>query len=156
MSNSEVTKMIHLKIGEVIITYKSSIIRTVLGSCVSVTMFVPATKLAMISHSIYSGEGDTGNLHYTINSIQRMDREINRNSISKRDVIVKLFGGGLQLISSESRETKDVQSDNVKCAIDELKRLGYHISTGNVGGYYSREVRFHTENGDVFLKRSKV
>ncbi len=144
--------VVSLQIGKVIVTKENVIIRTILGSCVSVVMFVPSKGLGIICHSIYPGRAETPDMKYTVDAIAQMDRVIRESGIAPQDVVVKLFGGGLQLIRSEHELTGSVQSENVPSAIEELKSQGYTVSAQNVGGYCSREVRFYTETGDVLLK----
>jgi chemotaxis protein CheD len=156
MNSVDSLEMVHLNIGKIVITEEPVIVRTVLGSCVSVVMFVSSNGLAMISHSIYPGSGEEGDLRYTVNSINRMDREIKRYNTTPRNVTVKLFGGGLQLTNSEKKVTQDLQSNNVQNAIDQLKHHGYRVEASSVGGNYSREIRFYTNSGTVLLKRSAI
>ncbi len=154
MNYSMERSLIHLDIGKVIITREKIVIRTILGSCVSVVMFVPSEGLSLISHSIYPGSGKVTNLRYTADAINRMDKEILKNGIKPQSVTVKLFGGGQQFFNNTRKKVETVQSENVLCAINELQQHGYTISARNVGGTGSREIMFYTNSGDVLLKHS--
>lgn len=153
---SEGVPVIHLSIGQVVIAQKSVIVRTILGSCVSVVMWIPSLPLGMISHSIYPGKGAESDCRYTINAIERMCREIDKYGLTPRNVEVKLFGGGLQLIKEEVLLSSSVQSDNVESARQELARHGFTIIAQDIGGYFSREVLFYTSTGVVLHKKNPV
>lgn len=148
--------LIHLKIGQVVVAREKVIVRTILGSCVSVVMWVPSFSLGMISHSMYPGRGEDGDCRYTINAIERMRSELDSYGLTPRKVQVKLFGGGLQLIREEALMSVDVQSDNVDSARQELARQGFTIIAQDVGGYYSREILFYTSTGVVLHKKNSV
>ncbi len=155
-SNRGGVPLIHLKIGQVVIAHDSIIVRTILGSCVSVVMWIPSLPLGMISHSIYPGRGKEGDARYTINSIERMCAEVKKYGLTPRKVEVKLFGGGLQLVREETLLTANIQSDNVDSARQELARRGFTIVAQDVGGYFSREVLFYTSTGVVLHKKNRV
>lgn len=63
----------------------------------------------------------------------------------------KVFGGGnvLQTLSGKNR----VGKENVAFAISYLHNEGISIKCRDVGEDLSRKIYFHTDTGDVFLKR---
>ncbi len=148
MTYSDNLPVVHLHIGHVIITQKSIVIRTILGSCVSVVMWIPSEKVGMMSHSIYPGLGS--DCRYTVNAVKTMNEEVAREGLFSRDVTVKLFGGGVQKSSSGIIE----MSPNVRSAENELSLLGYRVVKADTGGNYHRKILFNTDTGDVFQKKT--
>ena len=142
----------HLGIGEIIVTTKPLLIRTVLGSCVAVTMFDPLSCFSAICHVIYPGAGTPGDHRYAGSCIREMDDRFRLRRILPTTVIVKLFGGatGIGVIS---KDKSGKAHTNVGVAEGLLDFLGYTISARDVGGSTSRELYFDTGSGEVHIRR---
>lgn len=151
----------YLKPGEVYLTREPALITTILGSCISVTMYDTKTKFAVICHAVMpSAAGPRSNLkessnifQYVDTSIEWMIEQFTKNMISHSTIEVKLFGGS-EMFSDTARRRNPmaVGKKNVKTAIEILRRKHLRPKAWNVGGNKGRKLIFNTATGDVFAK----
>jgi len=150
---------VYLKPGEIFFSDNHEVVSTVLGSCVSVTMYVERIKTGMISHcvlptalgAIKRGEDA---MKYVDCAILYMHKKMSGCGAEKRETEVKLFGGSA-MFSVES-ETCGIGTKNVAAAESLLRSLGYCIMKSDTGGSYTRNLSFNLANGIVNIKRTTV
>lgn len=151
---------IYLKPNEVYIAPTPSIIETVLGSCVSVTMFNRRSRIGMISHCLLpkcknegacNGDCSEG-FKYVDCSICRMIEKYASYDIKRGDIEIKMFGGAdmFTIIRSVS-----VGKQNISTALKTIKTEGLSLVASDVGGTRGRKIFFNTYTGEVLLKRLK-
>ncbi len=147
--------VVHLGIGELAVARKPTIIETLLGSCVSVIMWVPGKNFALMSHSIYPGKKECGDCHYVYCCVKKMNELIIKEKLRRAEVTVKMFGGGMQMQGEVNKNYSTsvgaLTSDSTE---KELLTLGYTIDAKDIGGNFSRKLLFNTQTGDVFVKKS--
>ncbi|MBL9166631.1 MAG: chemotaxis protein CheD [Verrucomicrobiales bacterium] len=151
---------LHLKPGELILCREPSMIVTVLGSCVSVTMFHPRSHLAGICHAMLpdgrpgaAGDQEACPYRYVSEVVPRMCDHFRQAGLRPEEIEVKLFGGGNVISMSEvpSRE-RWIGNANVRRARELLKQAGFTIHASNVGGTDGRKILFNTATGEVMHK----
>ncbi|MBF0342816.1 MAG: chemotaxis protein CheD [Nitrospirae bacterium] len=154
--------LVHLNPGQVLMTGKPTVVSTVLGSCVSVTMFNATRPFAAICHGMLpdcNGKGCSGcveKLKYVDCSIIHMVRHFDKLDIDLRSVNVKLFGGAEVLqVGSATKQRTSVGKQNIEAAHKILSKIGITPSVTDIGGSTGRKILFYTHTGDVFLKRLK-
>jgi len=148
---------VYLKPGEMYISSKPTLVSTVLGSCVSVTMFNRRLKIGAICHGMLpSGTGDdiiipgsADALKYVDRSIATMFSQYERFGVERHEIEVKLFGGADVISSSRAAS---VGTQNVQTAIEIIKSNGLHFTSSCVGGVSGRKIIFYTHTGEVLLK----
>lgn len=147
------TRNIFLKPGDVVLAYEPTLISSVLGSCVAVTMFSPSRKIGAICHAMLPDSGGRDNdLRYVDSALLHIYRKIRESGAV--DLIVKLFGGAQVLdFNSHDLGRKTVGEQNVLQAEKILESLGLDIAARDTGGVRGRKLFFCTRNGDVFLHR---
>ncbi len=152
--------IIHLNAGEICITDKPTLVTTVLGSCVSVTMHCGRLKIGAICHGLLPSCGsDCGQdcedqLKYVDCSIEFMLKNMLRYGITKNELSIKLFGGGDVLLPKESAgKNKTVGKQNLQIAKEIFRKEGLTIVNSDVGGYRGRRIYFYTHTGEVLLRR---
>lgn len=152
---------VYLKPGEVHIAQTPTVVTTVLGSCVSVTMFAPAAGIGAICHGLLpacrekrSCDGScTEGFKYVECSIQRMAERFKKLGIPPHEIEVKLFGGA-DMISAKGRgNATNVGRQNIDIALQALEGEGLTLATYDVGGNGGRKIHFYTHTGEVLLKR---
>ena len=133
--------------------YEPTLISSVLGSCVAVTMFSPERRIGAICHAMLPyGGGRSDDLRYVDSAIQHIYQKIRAYGVT--DLVVKMFGGAQVLeVGSYAPEKKTVGAQNVLQAELELEALGLKISAQDTGGIHGRKLYFCTREGDVFLHR---
>jgi chemotaxis protein CheD len=153
---------VYLKPGEVIISDKASSISTVLGSCVSVTMFSRQFNIGAICHNLLPACKDrhscsgpcSESFRYVECTIERMAQEFSARGVDRRSIEVKLFGGSDMFNACGVRNSAlSVGKQNVEMALRILNELGMKPVASDTGGKRGRKIIFHTHTGEVYLKR---
>lgn len=150
----------HLKPGELVITDRPMLISTILGSCVSVTMFSPRFGGA-ICHGMLPTCGRKDFCRYPCGeefryvdcAIRAMIGSFSRRKVAPKEIEVKLFGGSDMLSQSEERASASVGRKNISTALEMLTEKGFTIAVSDVGGKRGRKIFFDTGTGEVHLKR---
>jgi two-component system chemotaxis response regulator CheB len=149
---------INLGIGEIFIGEAPSIISTILGSCVSVTVFCPRKNLGGIIHFAlpdrsYATNSHRSDLNFGDSAIEILvARVLEIPGVQKGDLVAKIVGGG-NVVNELSKSTL-IGDLNIETARTTLKRLGLRITGENVGGGCGRKVYFYTHSGR--LRVSKI
>jgi len=147
------TSNIFLKPGEVVMAYKPSLVSSVLGSCVAVTMFSRALKIGAICHAMLPDSGGrSDDLRYVDNALLNIFQKMRETGAE--ELVVKLFGGAQVLnVGSYASEKRTVGEQNVARAELVLAELGLKVAARDTGGVQGRKLYFCTGSGDVFLHR---
>jgi chemotaxis protein CheD len=156
-SNASSMSEVVLKIGQFYFGGGRTKIRTLLGSCVSITMWHPRLKIGGMCHYMLPrrGPGETASLaaegNYADEVMQMFLREIRHAGTRPQEYIVKLFGGGCMFV--DTNEIREVSGRNISAGRDLLAKHGFAISAENTGGYGSRVLVFELWSGDVWIRR---
>jgi chemotaxis protein CheD len=153
---------VYLKPGELCVSRRPVVVTTVLGSCVSVTLFHRPSGLAAICHAIQPKcqirtpcpNPCRNRCRYAACVIEEMARLMTENGVHMKELEVKLFGGAA-IIGRIERQTmaNSVGQQNVAAATEALNKAGLPLKVADVGGYFGRKLIFDTASGDVLLKR---
>jgi chemotaxis protein CheD len=145
---------LYLKPGELLIIDEPMIVTTVLGSCISVTMFHQQTGTAAICHAMMPGGRDSISFKYVDASIHQMVKYFLHRKVQLEKIQVKLFGGADMFKSIVSEIPKlTVGRQNISAAIHCLKEYGLVPTASDVGGWKGRKLIFKTDTGIVLLKK---
>jgi len=159
---------VHLQPGEVLVTKEPQWVLTLLGSCVSVTMFNPRFHLAAICHAllpeprgeIVPGPGRAQQFRYLTIAFAAMAESFARLGLKPGEVEVKLFGGGNVVgMGGDFQADRSIGSANVAMARHLLKAAHYHIRAESVGGNSGCKIKFNTQTGEVlhsWLSRGSI
>jgi len=153
---------VYLKPGEWYFGKNSVLVKTVLGSCVTVTMLHPGSGFAAICHAIMPlcTENGVCNSHcensakYVDCIVRRMAELFSHKNIKARNIQVKLFGGA-DTLSSVGRfiVPESVGTLNLREAMRSIEEVGLRVSTRDVGGTEGRRLFFNTRTGHVMIKK---
>lgn len=153
---------VYLKPGELCISGRPVVVTTVLGSCVSVTLFHRASGLAAICHALQPRcprDNPCQNTcrdryRYAACVIDEMGKRMAQTGIRLKELEVKLFGGASVLGRCDGLVTANsIGQQNVAAAMEALIRAGMTLKVADVGGCFGRKLIFHTASGEVLLKR---
>lgn len=145
---------IYLKPGELVISEEPVMVTTVLGSCVSVTMFNPRMSAAAICHGMLPYGGKSKNFKFVDTALHYMIHYFNTLAIDKKEIEVKVFGGADMFHSAESNTRNlTVGWQNIRAATSLLEQHGMVTTASDVGGKRGRKLIFATDTGTVYLKR---
>lgn len=153
---------VYLKPGEMYFSEDPCVVVTVLGSCLSVTMYHRKRRLGGICHGLLpqctdrtNCEGTcTGSFKYVDCSIHRMVRLFEKHKVRRSEIEVKCFGGSDMFERPLDRNhVASVGHQNIASAEKILKKEGLPVHAIDVGGYQGRKIYFYTHTGEVLLKR---
>ncbi len=160
---------INLKPGELHIAKKPAIIKTLLGSCVSVVMHNKRTGISAISHAQLPGTNNCGEcstdcpiqclqnspadnrFKYVVQSTKYMLSKLENFGIKRDEIDIKLFGGSnvMKVLTG----TYTVGTANVKQAHDTLKSFNLKIKVEDTGGDRGRTIYLVSDSGEVYVRK---
>jgi chemotaxis protein CheD len=135
-------------------------IRTLLGSCVAVTLWHPRAKLGGMCHYVVPSRPASGPLHelegrYADEAFLLLLAEIRATATSPEEYEVKMFGGGSQFTESASAGM-DVAARNVDAGLELLAHHGLRLMSKHLGGTGHRQVVLDVWNGDVWVRHVEL
>jgi chemotaxis protein CheD len=148
--------------GELYIASEPSILRTILGSCVGVTIWSHRIGAGALCHGVLPRcpfpEAPGANLEegfrYVDFSIRYMARQFDALGSRRDQLVVKVFGGADVLPASIGvRNKATVGAQNCQVAFDTLAEERLVVAASDVGGPRGRRIHFHTGTGEVLLHR---
>lgn len=151
------TREVVLRPGDFCFAGAGTVIRTLLGSCVAITMWHPTRQVGGMCHYVVPGRRAGAHPReldgrYADEVVAMFRREIAGLWTEPADYQVKMFGGGAQFEARPGLDTLDVPSDNVATGLRLLAEAGFTVSAHHLGGTGHRNVVFDLTTGDVWLK----
>jgi chemotaxis protein CheD len=148
-------KKITIHIGELYATTRPMVIHTLVGSCVSVCLFDPDRQIGGMNHILLPGRADMTKFdapaRYGIYAMELLINKIMKLGGNRHGLIAKIFGGA-HLLPAISYEN-GIGRKNVAFVLEFLRNESIRIISYDLEGHESRRIYFHTDTGDVFLKR---
>jgi chemotaxis protein CheD len=154
--------VVYLKAGEMHFTDEPTVVITVLGSCLSITMYSRSRGIGGICHGLLPEcedkksceSGCREGLRYVECSILQMLRLFDKAGVKRHEIEVMCFGGADMFSRKIERPgLASVGRQNIMIAEASLRREGLTIRKQDVGGLGGRKIYFSTQNGEVLLKR---
>jgi chemotaxis protein CheD len=151
---------IYVQPGESRMVRKPVLLRTLLGSCVGITFWVPRLGLAAICHAMLPSypskpppkRSRVNGHRYVDFAIRDLARKFDSLGVNRSEVQVKLFGGGdVLLVGESSRPT--VGKLNCESALKTLREEGFEVIASSLGGTSGLKIQFNTGTGEVLLQR---
>ena len=154
---------IFLQPGDLYFGDRDNRLRTVLGSCVSLTFWHPNLLVGGMCHYMLPNRKqerrNAGELpldgRYADEAIEIMAGEINHIGVPHREYQVKLFGGG-NMFPDQINSVSNVGVKNVETARQLVKKHGFNCVAENLGGDGHRNVIFDIWNGHVWVKHAVI
>jgi len=154
--------VIYLKSGELHFSDKSSSVMTVLGSCLSVTMFHRKAHVGAICHGLLPKCRERAvcsrpcaeQAKYVECAISMMVKLFDDNKLKRSEIEVKVFGGAdMFSMRLGGRNSISVGRQNIEIAQQSLEKAGLRVIAMDVGGTAGRKLFFNTATGEVLMKR---
>lgn len=153
---------VFLHTGDCFLGVRPTMVSTVLGSCVAVTMFSPRLQAAAICHALLPtvssarnwAESEPQACRFVDTALERMFQSMERLGAKPRDLEIKIFGGasgyapGMEVDSCLS-----IGPRNVAQVDEELDRRGLVPKVRDVGGSRGRKIFLLTSTGEIWLRR---
>lgn len=150
-------------------------IRTLLGSCVSITMWHPTRLIGGMCHYMlpYSNKNKVSPRQYKLDgryaeeAVLMFFQEAVRHDTDPKRYVVKVFGAGSMFpdqkskrnnVSSQSGTVEnklcmDVPCKNIEVIRSLSRHYGFHIAAENLGGDGHRQILFDIWSGDVWVRK---
>ncbi len=147
-----------LKPGEVIISARPILVSTVLGSCVTVTMYSHKKGVGAICHAMLPNnlKQESNHLLYVDTAVRYLHCKMIEYGAGT-ELIIKLFGGAQVLAGRHAtRNRRSVGEQNIFQAKKTLEQLDLVIATTDIGGTLGRKLFFSIKTGDVYLRKLKL
>ncbi len=148
-------KQVNIHIGQMHVGKEPTVIYTLLGSCVAVCLFDPVARIGGMNHILLPGHADDRHRNhacrYGENAITMLLERLLEAGAERRRVVAKVFGGA-HMFKQMSIESS-AGFKNAEAAVACLDRERIALASHDLGGYQARKLFFHTDSGDVYLKR---
>lgn len=148
---------VYLKPGEIHFGGDGLLVRTLLGSCVAVTLWHPRHRIGGMCHVVFPSEpkGECDNRYMRCALGHFMDQVRSRGT-APRDYRVGLFGGGNMFPGIAPPGTLAVGARNVELAMSLLDKHGFRIHHQEVGGIAYRRIQLDLTCGAVEVRSTDV
>ncbi len=152
-----------LHTGDCFLGVRPTVVSTVLGSCVAVTLFSRRLGMGAICHAFlptvagsrYSSiDEEPQPCRFVDSALERMFLSMERLGAKPKEMEIKVFGGAAGYATGIGPETGlSMGPKNVAQVDQELERRGLHPQVRDVGGPRGRKIFFLTSTGEIWLKR---
>lgn len=148
--------------GEFYVSTQGEMIGTVLGSCISACIRDPIAGVGGMNHfmlptnkelSIGKIRLDSNEARYGNYAMEIMINEILKAGGKRRNLEVKVFGGGKVL---SSMDKIDIGGKNIEFVREYLFDEGLRIKSEDLGDVYPRKVFYFPDTGKVKMKKIRV
>lgn len=149
---------VHLNIGDYHFDTEPVLMKTVLGSCVSVCLFDPShPNRAGMNHIFLPGkssiEKHDKNARYGIHAMEVLINEFLKAGIPRFKLQAKIFGGGYIVDLGIKREEDSIGTRNINFVKEFLELEKIPIVNSDVGGRFCRSVHFDTTTYEVAVRK---
>lgn len=137
---------------------RNEMLTTTLGSCVSACVRDARTGFCGMNHFMLPGDEDCDwggagfSLRFGHFAMESLFNAFFSTGSRKEDLIVKLFGGGNVIESSQM-----IGDNNARFSLDYMSKEGIEVASHDLGGRYARRIHFYADSGKVqrkFVERS--
>lgn len=146
---------VFLQPGEFFVADDSFRIRTLLGSCVSITLWHPATRQGAMSHFLLPtrgsrAPGDEPDGRYADEALTLIVRELGGAGVPLVQCEAKVFGGGNMFPGRSQAGSMLVGQRNGEAALALLAARGIPVVSASLYGHGHRQIIFDVATGDVW------
>ena len=144
--------------GEFYVTTQNELIVTVLGSCVSACVRDPVFGIGGMNHFMLPLQArDCGSwekkglglaTRYGNYAMEHLVNEILKNGGMRKNLEVKVFGGGKILA-----QMTDIGEKNIQFVLEYIRTEGLKLLNQDLGDIFPRKVQYHPKSGKVRVKK---
>lgn len=147
-----------LQPGEYVVGEAGQRIRTVLGSCVSMTLWCGERRIGAMSHYMlaYRTAHDECSGRYGEDALALMLAELARRGIDRMRCEAKVFGGGRMFGAESAGSHMDVGRRNGEAAHMLLQANGITLVSESLFGTGHREILFDIASGHVWCRQKRL
>jgi chemotaxis protein CheD len=141
--------------GELCVSREPVIIKTLLGSCVSVCLYDPGARVGGMNHILLPGSADMDQFNtsarYGVNAMDKLITRMLANGVDRKRLVAKVFGGAHILEQVDAKFSPG--AGNVEFAFKYLETESIPVAGFNVAGFNPRRIYFNTGTGKVLMER---
>jgi len=142
--------------GEYAVAAAGNCIRTVLGSCVSITLWHPKLRIGAMSHFLLAQRGSSGtgllDGRYGEESLDLMIADLACVHVFPAQCEAKIFGGGNMFSDEDVPGALNVGRRNGEAARAMLQRRGIDVVSESLFGHGHRQIAFDVSSGHVWVR----
>ena len=138
--------------GAIYVSPKSSMITTILGSCIAICLYDPILQVGGMNHfmlPLWNGQGLASPRYGNI-AIDKLIKNLESMGSLRSNMKAKVFGGA-EIIETKINQFM-IGERNIRIAKDMLHEEGIPIVGSSTGGKLGRKIIFNTETGEVRQK----
>lgn len=148
---------IFLNPGEFYFGDRETRIKTILGSCVAITLWHPSLHIGGMCHYMLPGNRRRDNNaeldgRYADDAMILFMKELHKTKTSPAEYQVKIFGGGNQFPNHPKSASISVPSNNITIGRELLHHYGFNVMAEHLGGTGHRNVIFDLWSGHVWMR----
>ena len=144
-------KFIHS--GQLYVAARPSYIHTVLGSCVAVCIYDSRLNISGMNHyllPLWNNDGLQSPKYGNI-AIPKLIEGMEAVGCSKKDMVVKIFGGASPNDMQHTNENMMIGKRNYQIAVDILQQYNIKIVAQDIGGIRGRKIVMDSLTGKIQL-----
>lgn len=133
-------------------------IRTLLGSCVSITLWHPGLRVGGMCHYMLpsrrgyqSGRLGKPDGRYADEAILLFLQELESRGTRPEEYVAKMFGGGNQFPGTTTSAALDISQSNVTAGLRLLQQHRFVLTRQHIGGTGFRRLSLDVATGEVRL-----
>lgn len=144
----------YLRPGYIFLSRESSVISTVLGSCVAVSLWNSKKKYGGMAHYLYpfASSAKEATAQYGNAAISYFVRMFLEDGSDRRNIEAQIFGGATL---QRSPMCERIARENIKIARNVLKRLKIRVVSEDVGGALGRKILYNTFSNETVVYKTK-
>lgn len=148
---------VFLQPGEFYFSDRETRIRTLLGSCVAITLWHPRLQIGGMCHYLLpmghvSHQTKELDGRYANDALTLFMHELEKSRTRPADYEVKMFGGGDQFPCQGNSDSISVSDKNTHAGRSFLKQHGFTLKAEHLGGTGHRNVIFDIWSGHVWMQ----
>jgi chemotaxis protein CheD len=150
--SSEVLEVTYLAPGRIMATAERRVVRTILGSCVSVSLHDARLRVGGLSHFLLPGTDAAagGSCRYGEPALDALLDEMKRLGTTPARLRAGVFGGARVL--NDAFQAMHLGERNVEFAFTWLRRNNITIAVRDVLGVQARRLEFRVPDGSVDIR----
>lgn len=153
---------VFLQTGDCFLAVQPTLVTTVLGSCVAITMTCKDRGIGAICHAFLPDSLDRHGrerkdpqvCRFVNTAIENMLQGMNKLGVPINSLQVKVFGGASGISVRRVEDSSyNVGRRNIEAAHKLLNNWGLKIDSEDVGGNLGRKLHFLSSTGEIWMKR---
>ena len=154
-------KKVFLHPGDFCFTDKTTHIHTLLGSCISITLWHPKLQIGGMCHFTlpkFPGRSTPDrdlDGRYAEDVMKLFDREVKKHGTDITDYDAKIFGGGNMMRDKGQDIENSIGTKNATAAMTLLMEKSVNILVAHVGEFGHRRLVFNVETGEVWVRHTE-